>query len=219
MKFSYLLNIILICLLGSLSVTVNADATEKSWNFKVLLDDNEIGRHTFKLRQENEKTYVSVKADFDVKFLFISVYTYEHQNKETWHGKCLASISSNTNDNGELFSLRGESTENTIRVETASGTERFEGCVKTFSYWDPDFLNSKHLLNAQTGELMSVEVERLGETNLQVQGSNTSANHYRLITDEFSVELWYSPGDQEWLALQSTTRDGTVLKYEKIKES
>ena len=67
MKFSYLLNIILICLLGSLSVTVNADATEKSWNFKVLLDDNEIGRHTFKLRQENEKTYVSVKADFDVK--------------------------------------------------------------------------------------------------------------------------------------------------------
>ena len=219
MKFSYLLNIFMICLLGSVSVTSNADATEKSWHFKVLLDDSEIGRHTFSLRQKNESTHVSVKADFDVKFLFISVYKYEHQNEEIWRGECLASIHSNTNDNGELFSLRGESIGNTIRVETSAGTEHFEGCIKTFSYWDPDFLNSKHLLNAQTGELVAVEVEKLGVTTIQVQGNNTRANHYRLITDEFSIDLWYSVGDQDWLALQSTTRDGTVLKYEKIKES
>ena len=216
MKYSFLIKLILVCLLGLVYGSVDANTTEKSWRFRVLLDDSEIGHHTFNLKKQNDTAFVSIKADFDVKLLFFSVYTYEHENHETWKGKCLESISSHTNDNGEKFYVRGNSVENMIRVKTPAGTERLEGCVKTFSYWDPDFLNSERLLNAQTGELTDVRIENLGETNIEVQGKNTAARHYRLVTEEFSIDLWYSANDQEWLALQSTTSEGTVLQYKKI---
>lgn len=196
--------------------SVQADVTQKSWHFRVFLDESEIGRHTFDLRKQNDKTFVSVKANFDVKILFFSVYTYEHQNHETWKDNCLESIRSRTDDNGDIFYLRGESLNHAIRVETESGSDLFEGCVKTFSYWDPDFLNSSYLLNAQTGDLEQVIIENIGKATILVKGENVNANHYRVQAEEFNIDLWYSVNDREWLALKSTTRDGAVLQYEKI---
>lgn len=216
MKYSLLMKLILLCLMALAFGPVEGKVTEKTWRFKVLLDDREIGHHTFDLQKQDDKAFVSIKADFDVKLLFLSVYTYEHQNHETWRKNCLESIRSRTNDNGEISYLRGESINNAIRVETPSGIKRIKGCVKTFSYWDPGFLNSDHLLNAQTGELMPVKIDHLGETNIEVQGKNTAARHYRLVTDEFSIDLWYSANDEEWLGLKSTTSEGAILQYEKI---
>lgn len=190
--------------------------TSQTWHFRVLLDEKEIGHHTFKLLERDEKKHVSIQADFDVKFLFFSAYTYEHRNYEVWQGNCLSSINSRTNDNGKSFFLRGDNLGDSIQVENASGNRKLQGCVKTFSYWDPEFLKSDRLLNAQTGELMKVRVRDLGNTTINVKGRSAEARHYRIDTDEFAIELWYSTDDNQWLALKSITREGAVLEYEKI---
>ena len=100
-----------------------------------------------------------------------------------------------------------------LRVNTQAGENALPGCVKTFAYWDPTFLNSRYLLNAQTGELQPVTIDDLGAHTIEVRGKPVAANQYRIVTDQFSIDLWYSP-QHEWLALQSTTRDGAVLHYQ-----
>ena len=73
---------------------------EKSYDFKVFLGDKEIGFHKFMVTPHKDQTYVNSEANFDVKFLFISAYTYLHQNSEVWKGNCLQAINATTDDNG-----------------------------------------------------------------------------------------------------------------------
>lgn len=188
-------------------------APRQDWHFKVYLDDREIGHHRMTLSQQGGATLVSINAEFDVKFLFISAYRYLHQNQEVWHGDCLQSIRSFTNDNGEELYVRGRTDAGSLSVETAGGERNHPGCIKTFAYWDADIVNSNQLLNAQTGELLPVTAEDLGTATITVRNQAVQTRHYRLLARDFTIELWYSADRHEWLALKSTTRDGAVLHY------
>ena len=185
----------------------------QNWNFKVYLDDREIGRHRFELLRFEDTTQVRINARFEVSVLFINVYSYEHTNYEVWKGDCLSSIESSTNDNGRKLRVNGESERNLLRLQTPAGESVVEGCTKTFAYWDPAFLNSRYLLNSQTGRLMDVDINYLGQEAIPVKGQMIPARHYRLNTDDFTIDLWYS-NEGEWLALNSTTGKGNVLRYE-----
>ena len=187
--------------------------TDKEWKFKVFLSDNEIGEHTFKVKSENESTLVDIKADFDVYFLFINAYNYKHTNKEIWKDACLHSVRSVTNDNGDIQFVSGDNNGDNLEIETHAGAKNASGCIKSFAYWDPSFLKGQKLLNTQTGEVMQVRTEFIGRTPVNVRNDNTVANQYRVHTDEFTVDLWYSD-ENEWLSLLSTTIDGSVLRYE-----
>lgn len=202
-------------LLGVLLVSVigSAQASSREWTFKVFLDDKAIGTHRFEVVTRNNTRHVAVEARFDVRFLFFTAYRYQHSNYEVWQQHCLHSITSKTDDNGEMQFVRGEREGGVLRVTTPAGEKELDGCVKTFAYWDPDFLDSRSLLNAQTGELLPVEVLDLGTKTIPVRGQAVVTRQYRLVTDKFAVDLWYSP-QREWLALESTTRDGAVLRYQ-----
>jgi hypothetical protein len=188
-------------------------APSQTWNFKVYLDDQEIGEHRFVVSTQNNTRHVEVDAKFDVRVLFFTAYSYRHSNYEVWRQQCLQSIKSKTDDNGEQQYVEGEEHGKAFRVVTKLSNEQIDGCIKTFAYWDPDFLNSRQLLNAQTGKLMPVTIKEVGKKIIQVRGDSVESEQYRVITDEFSIDLWYSP-QREWLALQSTTRDGSVLRYQ-----
>lgn len=201
------------CVMLILANTAHA-AAPQAWRFKVFLDNKEIGQHTFKVMTEDNTRYVAIEARFDVNILFFNAYSYQHSNYEVWQGECLKTIRSQTNDDGETQFVEGESEGNIFVLNTVQGENQIAGCIKTFSYWDPTFLSSTHLLNAQTGELLSVSITDLGNSTIETHGNPLTARQYRIVTDKFTIDLWYSP-QREWLALQSTTRDGAVLRYQR----
>jgi hypothetical protein len=185
---------------------------QRAWNFDVILDGEVIGQHRFEIFERDKTRHVEIEANFDVRILFFNAYRYRHSNYEVWQGECLQSIRSHTNDNGDKEFVRGEMKDGFLKLQTDAGTETLQGCVRTFAYWDPAILNSNTLLNAQTGELQPVQVKDLGSKTIQVRGESVQARHYRIDTAKFSIELWYSL-QQQWLALQSTTANGAVLRY------
>ncbi len=206
-KLTCRLSIALIFLTASTFAHAN-----QSWKFKVYLDEQEIGEHTFKVASYNNKTHVTVNAEFDVYFLFINAYSYRHTNYEVWDGQCLQSVRSKTSNNGDELYVQAEYVSDNFYIKTPTGQHSTEGCIKTFAYWDPTFLSSQHLLNSQTGEITPVTVENLGEEMIMVRRKLTPTTHYRLTTDDFIIDLWYSKNN-EWLALNSTTNSGSVLRY------
>ncbi len=210
MNTLYLKHLVSIVLFLAL-ISGNAFANQ-SWKFKVYLDEQEIGEHTFNVSSINNKTHVAINAEFDVYFLFIHAYSYQHSNYEVWDGQCLQSARSNTNDNGDEFYVQAQYASETFNIKTPSGQYSVEGCLKTFAYWDPEFLSSQRLLNTQTGEIKDVSIEKIGEEHIMVRGKLTATKHYRLTTDEFVIDLWYSKNNK-WLALNSTTKSGSVLEY------
>lgn len=196
---------------GSLDAGVRASLDE--WNFRVYLDDAEIGYHNFRLIDEGGRQQLMTEAEFQVKFLFITAYRYEHTNQETWQGDCLQEISARTDANGKRFVVSGAQEENGFAVTANQEQSEISGCVKTFAYWNPEILHEPALLNSQTGEVLPVTVTPVAEEMLLVRGEKTPAMRYKLTARNMELDIWYS-SDDRWLALESTVKGGRKLRYE-----
>ena len=196
------------------AVIADSDTDAHEWNFRVYLDDAEIGYHNFSLIDEGGQKTLSTEAEFKVKFLFITAYRYEHVNEETWQGDCLKAITSRTDANGRKFQVRGARDADAFEIEVGDGRREVPGCVKTFAYWNPEILDAPALLNSQTGELLPVEIEEVATETLNVRGEETLARRYRLLAKNMELDIWYSEDRSRWLALQSTVKGGRKLRYE-----
>ena len=204
---------------ASAQATVGSDKTwqaeERYWNFRVFLDDREIGQHEFRVARDGGVQRVEIDARFDVKILFINAYRYRHNNVETWRDGCLVSIESSTDNNGQLVDVSGQIGQDGFEVAAAGEAEAFaDRCVKTFAYWNPAILSSSRLLNAQTGELVDVVVEELGVDEVRADELRLPAIKYRIRMDEGSIDLWYHRDSGDWLALEAPTESGRILRYE-----
>jgi hypothetical protein len=166
------------------------------------------------VRSGEAEQHVSIAADFDVRLLFFSVYSYRHRNREVWRDGCLQRIDAETDDDGETSRVRGERGAGGFLVHSEARSETLEGCVWSFAYWDPQFLSRSRLLNSQTGAYESVRGRLVGNEPFVVGGRAVPARRYALDGENFRIELWYTL-DGEWLGLQSRTSDGRLLSLVK----
>lgn len=187
-------------------------ASAEIYDFKVFLGEKEIGGQQVTVSSDGSRARIHIDARFTVKFLAIPVYRYRHTNDEMWEGACLQEIRAETDDNGDSFFVRGSSKNGRMVVETHRGHWSGEGCIKTFAYWNVDWLTGGRLLNSQTGEVQRADVRTIGEETIAVRGVPTRAMHRRIVTDTFWIDLWHDL-DGKWVALQSPTAKGDVLRY------
>jgi hypothetical protein len=184
-----------------------------AWQFRVYLDDREIGYHHFYLAENGDVKQLRSVASFEYKLLFVKLFHYEHKNLETWSGDCLQSIDSQTDANGKPFSVDGRRSDGQFLVNATAGDATLPECVMTFAYWNPAFLDQQRLLNTQDGEFLDVEISNPVFEELEVQGQARPSYRYRLAAGALNLDLWYST-ENEWLALESEVQGGRKLRYE-----
>lgn len=193
-----------------------ASPPEQQLLFRVLLDDSEIGYHAFRITRQGQQQVIEIDAEFKVKFLGITVYRYEHRNREGWRQGCLESIASTTVDGGDDFRVEGRRVDGQFLVSTQDGERGIEaGCMMTFAYWDRDFLQQASLLNSQNGEYLAVKVEDEGVETLQLNGRKVAASRHRLSNAEREIDItvWHREDDGHWLSLESRVEGGRVIRY------
>ncbi len=177
-----------------------AMAEPLAWNFRVFLDEREIGHHHFTLRTDGGARELRSEARFQVRVLGLTVYRYAHDAMERWRGECLQALDSTTDDNGdrEKVDWRGEP----------------GGCALSFAYWNPKILQGGALLNAQTGRFEPVTVTSQGEETIEVRGRPTLSRRYRLAGGNLAIDVWYAGA--QWVALESAAKGGRRLRYRLI---
>jgi hypothetical protein len=208
MRLAWKIRLLMTFLFMAMTSQVSAD----EWNFDVYLDGKKVGTHLFEVVDADDQRHVQSTANFDVKILFFTAYRYEHTNIESWADNCLLTFDANTNVNGKPTAVSGAAGENGFIVEKLSGQELLPGCVMSFAYWNPAFLQEERLLNPQTGEFLDVEVELMGTEILEVRGEQVAAERYKITAQGIDLMVWYSTND-EWLALESLAKKGHVIRY------
>ncbi len=189
-------------------------AESSAWNFRVLLDGREIGRHEFTLRETGGVVQLQSDARFDVRFLFISAWSYVHQAVERWDGDCLQSLESRTETNGKRQTVSAARRDGGLNVEHRAGSEFHDGCVMSFAYWNPQILNARALLNGQNGELVPVLITALGPETVPVRGRPVAATRHRISGRGVLIDVWYA--GERWIALEAQTDGERRLRYELI---
>ncbi len=193
------------------------DAGPERWEFRVTLDDREIGYHHFERRQFGELEQVDIEARFEVRVLFITAYRYAHDNSETWSGDCLQTIESSTNDNGTDYAISGtDSSQGFSLLRNEERAELEQDCVQTFAYWNPDILDATLLLNAQTGQVQPVSIEFRGQTEVALRGASVPSDEYVISTPDGDITVWYAQDSRQWLGLETLADGDRVLRYEPL---
>jgi hypothetical protein len=185
--------------------------------FDVLLDGKPIGEHRFVVSDSGNERRVSSEASFDVKVLFVPVYSYRHTNTESWRDGCLRRIESETDSNGKTYRVVGEDRGGEFVLSTQAGSRMYPGgCMMTFAYWDQQMLRQDRLLNAQTGELVDVEIAPLGSKRVEVEDGSVVADAFRITSasdDGIDIRVFYQRDTGRWLSLESTLENGRVMRY------
>jgi len=192
----------------------HASAGESHLEFDVHLDAKPIGAHRFDVVRAADGTHtVSSVADFDVRFFGIPAYRYRHRATERWGQGCLVQIEASTNDNGRSLQVAGGVRSGRFQLGQGKSSVARDGCVISYAYWDPArLLRQRELLNPQTGQFDAVQFESIGEEMLVVRGAQVRADRFRLRSEKFTIDLWYSKSG-EWLQLDSTTSSNRKLRY------
>jgi hypothetical protein len=198
------------------SLGVAATSAQDQLTFAVSLDDRPIGVHRFRIVDDGVTRVVESTASFDVKILRVPVYRYRHRNTEIWRDGCLKQIESATDANGTPYAVELSKTVMGYRIVTPSETQTYEGdCLMSFAYWDPRFLQQKRLLNTQTGELIAVEIQALGESLREVANRILSVEEFRILAEpqNIDIKVFYNSADGRWVALESALENGRILRY------
>ena len=217
LKKYQLSSVILLCCIAAFNSAIASSDNAKDWQFKVFLDGDEIGTHNFSVKEKGEHKEIHSSARFGVDFLFLNIYSYQHDDIEHWNGRCLKSIEASTNDNGEQLKVSGKIDNGAFIVNTLQQQHNYEACIKTFAYWDPKFLTESSLLNSQTGEMIDVKSRFIGNEALVVKGQTVEAKRYQLSGEALQIDLWYTE-DGHWLQLESVTDGGRIVRYALYKD-
>jgi len=191
-----------------------APAVPNDWNFRVLLDGREVGRHQFTLEGAGPERRLRSEAQFEARVLFINFYSYLHEAVEGWQGDCLQSLESRTETNGKRQAVSATTRDGRLTVVRPKGRDLHDGCVMSFAYWNPEILKERQLLNSQTGELVPVTITEQGQETITVRGQQLAATRHRISAEQVQIDLWYA--DQQWIALEALAPGGRRLRYELI---
>ena len=200
--------IILLVLYASQVASLETEKVVRVLDFEVFLDDREVGRHTFELLEKGDSIQVSSSMSLDFKLIKIKQVKYRHQADEVWESGCLVSLQSETEKQGKAFAVDASTDQTGLVVQRAKEIETLDGCVRGFSYWNPQWLQGAYLLNAESGINVPVEIN----SRISAQDNIT---HIAITLPKADIDLQYDDAG-EWLSLQTELLIGGTLRYQRV---
>ncbi len=194
--------------LCSIFLVISNFAYAEVWEFDAVLNGKVIGQHTF--IYEDGKTVSDANFKFEY---FLMDFIYQHKSTETWEDGCLKTISSKTDDDGDLFEVSGHIEANQFLVTTNNETVELPLCVMTFAYGNPKILEQKKLMNSQNGEYLDVDIQFLREENYSVKEKEILSSLWQIKAKgkdgDLLIHLWYDE-NMNWVSLKSQTPIGDM---------
>lgn len=188
---------------------------EPALSFRVERGSDPIGTHTVSFTQKGDELHVAIDINLAVSFGPITVFRYEHQNRETWREGKLVALETRTNDDGKKYEVNARTTEKGLEVTSSeNGTFIAPAGIIPTSYWNPATVDQTQLLDTQKGRILDVKIQRSGEREAAVNGTEIPVREYEM-TGDLKLKLWYSP-KMEWLNVIFRAR-GEDVDYHVVK--
>lgn len=180
-------------------------------DFTVLRKGKRFGSHvlTFE-RDDTGKLEVTTDVDLQVKIGPITAFKYRLDSLEQWVDGQLVALSGKSNNDGRKGEVVAETEGGDLVVD---GT-KFDGALPLgiipSSHWNRLQVYQSQMLSTETGEVLDIDVELIGDDKVQVGDQMIDATHYRL-TSDLTVDLWYDR-QSRWVKLAFQVR-GQDIEY------
>ena len=191
--------------------TGSVEGNIEVFNFKVLLDDREVGRHIFVVEDSGNQVAVTSEASMDFTVLLVKKVEYRHQASEIWQNGCLLEFKSSTQRNNKSVHMSGKMVDDTFVINHEQGETSLGTCIKSFPYWRPKWLEGEFLLNVETGKYAPV--------SLQSKTDSLTQSTYKTISlPKTEIRLEYDKAG-DWQQLESDLKIVGTLRYQRIPDT
>lgn len=180
-------------------------------SFLIKRNGKAIGHHRVTAVEADDSFIVRTDIAMKVKLGPIPVFRYRHEAEERWRGGALEHAVAETDRNGRETYVRATREDDRLVVESTAYDGAVGPEVQTTSWWNRQVMEAYRLLSTQTGEVISVRVERLGET---LAPGGLKAEQYR-VAGSVDFDIWYD-GDR-WVGARFVI-DGEELIYERVEK-
>lgn len=195
-----------------------AEATER-WQpaagdviqFSVLREGKPFGSHTVRFDKDASgrliaTTDVSLRAGLGP----IPLFRYNLEATETWSGEELLSVQGAVNEDGNKRKVSAVRQGGALQVKGSDFTGAAPKGVIPASHWNFAQATASKLLSTEDGEILDVDVTKVGRETVKAGEANVAATHYRL-DSAIDVDLWYDDAGR-WVKLAFKAR-GQDIEY------
>ena len=175
--------------------------------FDVYRNGTPFGEHAVRF-EETGAGDLRVEIDIELKAGFgpITVFRYEHEAEEIWSDGALVRLEAATLKDGDW---------NRVEVERAGPDTLVSGGAEMAylapsSHWRGYAADTARILNTETGDPMSVQIEDLGMDTIETGAGTVEARHIRM-SGTLTVDLWYN-ADGRWVGCEFEAR-GQTIRY------
>ncbi len=180
-------------------------------DFTVLRKGKPFGRHvlTFE-RGADGALQVTTDVDLQVRIGPITAFKYRLDSVEEWVDGQLVALNGKSNNDGRKGKVLAARDDDNLIVDGS----KFEGALPLgtipSSHWNRLQVYQNQMLSTETGEVLDIEVEIIGDDSVTVGDQQVDATHYRL-TSDLTVDLWYDQ-QSRWVKLAFDVR-GQSIEY------
>lgn len=198
-------------MLSSAVAVADAPQAPAPLKFEIIRNGSIIGHHDMTFTAEGDNVILEIDIAIKVDLLFVTVFRYEHHNREVWQGDHLLSIASNTLSDGKKGFLRGRDTPTGFEIETQKGKATLPAGIMSTTYWRPTFLKQTQVMHSETGELLKISIADKGLETVEARGQKVQARHYE-VRGDLNLDLWYDDTGT-WVHGTTKGKDGSDIVY------
>ncbi|MEO0393331.1 MAG: DUF6134 family protein [Pseudomonadota bacterium] len=203
--------------IGAAADEASADELPANLYFDVTMDGKPMGYHHVEFSRDGDDILVDIDIDLRVKFAFITVFKYIHENQERWQGDTVQSLVSKTEDSGKAFAVNAVRDGELLVVEGSRGDYEVRGPLATTSYWHYETMTSNdRMLNSQKGDLLPYTLTNQGTEMITARGQEIEAVKY-FLDSKIDTCIWYAADTNEWVKLEFDAR-GRTIEYNLVTD-
>ncbi|MAZ01643.1 MAG: hypothetical protein CMN56_00725 [Sneathiella sp.] len=179
--------------------------------FDVYREGTLVGFHTVKF-SENEG-YLNVRSVFqlDIKFLFITAYSYLYESDARWRDDQLQKLEARVDDNGDLSIVKAAQEGGGMRIESVNGQADSEVSLFPTNHWHAGVLNQTQVLNTLTGRINDVQIVDGDRETVDTEKGPIQATRFAY-TGDLENEVWYDDRGR-WVKMRFKGTDGSIIDY------
>ena len=133
--------------------------------FRIHYGGHPTGTHVIRCQQIADRLLVRTQADAEFYLYGIFHFAYHHTATEEWQGGRLVALSTDTDADGNQFSVRAYMWQDGLRVFPSPTTDQEPYTVTDLAipstYWHPATDQARFLIDSQRGIIRNIEVTRL----------------------------------------------------------
>ena len=152
---------------------------DKEVSYDVIRKKKTIGSLVSKFIKEDNQIILHSVLDINVKVLFFPAYKFFQETKETWIDDNFVSIIGFTDfEDDREYNITGEDTDNFFVANGMDGELKLDKNIYPLNYWNISMLDKKEVFDTQKGIVRKINVEKLNNEKIEVNGENLETEKY-----------------------------------------